>query len=149
MDVKLRPVTQDDWKFILEIRNQEQVRMACYDTSIIDYPIHEKYMKKLDTTPNCKQWIIVFNGNDVGQAKIDELVLGYMLSEEYRGLGIWSDAYELVLQEVRKIGYKKLKGTVKYEQKKQLEIALKLGFAIKGDLYKDGKAVGYDMEKIL
>ena len=31
----------------------------------------------------------------------------------------------------------------------QLEIALKLGFVITGDLYKDGKAAGYDMEKIL
>jgi len=149
LSVKLRPVTQKDWKFILEIRNQEEVRMACYDTSMIDYHKHEKYMKKLDNTLNCKQWIIVFNGIDVGQAKIDDLVLGYMLTKTYRGKGIWSDAYELVLQEVRKIGYKKLKGTVKYEQKKQLEIALKLGFVITGDLYKDGKAVGYDMEKIL
>ena len=95
------------------------------------------------------QWIIVFNDIDVGQAKVDDLVLGYMLTKKYRGKGIWSDAYELVLQEVRKIGYKKLKGTVKYEQKKQLEIALKLGFVITGDLYKDGKAAGYDMEKIL
>ena len=106
-------------------------------------------MKKLDNTVNCKQWIIVFNDIDVGQAKVDDLVLGYMLTKKYRGKGIWSDAYELVLQEVRKIGYKKLKGTVKYEQKKQLEIALKLGFVITGDLYKDGKAVGYDMEKML
>ena len=149
MNVKLRPVTQKDWKFILEIRNQEEVRMACYDTSIIDYHNHEKYMKKLDNTVNCKQWIIVFNGIDVGQAKVDDLILGYMVTKKYRGKGIWSDAYELVLQEVRKIGYKKLKGTVKYEQKKQLEIALKLGFVITGDLYKDGKAVGYDMEKML
>ena len=149
MNVKLRPVTQNDWKFILEIRNQEEVRTACYDTSIIDYHKHEKYMKKLYSTLNCKQWIIVFNGIDVGQAKVDDLVLGYMLTKKYIGKGIWSDAYELVLQEVRKIGYKKLKGTVKYEQKKQLEIALKLGFVITGDLYKAGKAVGYDMEKIL
>ena len=149
MNVKLRPVKKNDWKFILEIRNQEEVRMACYDTSIIDYNDHEKYMKKLDNTLNCKQWIIVFNDIDVGQAKVDDLVLGYMLTKKYRGKGIWSDAYELVLQEVRKIGYKKLKGTVKYEQKKQLEIALKLGFVITGDLYKDGKAAGYDMEKIL
>ena len=74
MNVKLRPVTQNDWKFILEIRNQEEVRMACYDTSIIDYHDHEKYMKKLDNTLNCKQWIIVFNDIDVGQAKVDDLV---------------------------------------------------------------------------
>ena len=43
LDVKLRPVNQDDWNFILEIRNQEEVRNACYDTSIIDSSIHEAF----------------------------------------------------------------------------------------------------------
>jgi len=142
-------VTQKDWKFILDIRNQKEVRIACYDTQIIDFSTHEKYMKKLDTNPNCHQWIIVYNDKDVGQAKVDDLVLGYMLTDEYRGKGIWSNAYPLVLEEVKKIGYKKLKGTVKFDQKKQLEIALKLGFIIIGDLFKDNKPVGYDMEKIL
>jgi len=149
LNVKLRTVTQEDWKFVLEIRNQKEVRMACYDTSIIDYSTHEKYMNKLNSIPNCHQWIIVYNDKDVGQAKVDDLVLGYMLTEEFRGKGIWSNAYPLVLEEVRKMGYKKLKGTVKFDQKKQLEIALKLGFIITGDLLKDNKPVGYDMEKIL
>ena len=42
LDVKLRPVNQDDWNFILEIRNQEEVRNACYDTSIIDSSTPDK-----------------------------------------------------------------------------------------------------------
>ena len=131
LDVKLRPVNQDDWNFILEIRNQEEVRNACYDTSIIDSSTHEAYMHKLDNTPNCHQWIIVYNNKDVGQAKVDDLVLGYMLSTDYRGKGIWSYAYTLVLKEVKKMGYTKLKGTVKFNQKKLLEIALNLGFVKK------------------
>lgn len=149
MDIKLRPVIRKDWGFILEIRNQKDVRMACYDTSIIDYFTHEKYMEKLDNQPNCHQWIIVYDGIDVGQAKVDDLVFGYMLTEKYRGKGIWLNAYPLVLEEAKKNGFKKLKGTVKFDQKKQLEVALKLGFIITGDLFKDGKAVGYDMEKTL
>ena len=123
--------------------------MACYDTSIINYSTHEKYMKKLDNQPNCHQWIIVYDGVDVGQAKVDDLVFGYMLTEKYRGKGIWLNAYPLVLEEAKKNGFKKLKGTVKFDQKKQLAVALKLGFVITGDLFKDGKAVGYDMEKTL
>ena len=149
MTIKLRPVTRKDWKFILEIRNQKDVRMACYDTSIIDFSTHEKYMKKLDTHSNCHQWIIVYDGKDVGQAKIDELVFGYMLSKEYRGKGIWREAYPQVIEESKKNGFKKLKGTVKFDQKKQLEIALNLGFEITGKIIKDGKSVGYDMEKNL
>ena len=106
-------------------------------------------MKKLDTHSNCHQWIIVYDGKDVGQAKIDELVFGYMLSKEYRGKGIWREAYPQVIEESKKNGFKKLKGTVKFDQKKQLEIALNLGFEITGEIIKDGKSVGYDMEKNL
>jgi len=147
MTVKLRSVTQKDWKFILELRNEKQVRMVCYDTSIIDFKTHEKYMKKLNSESDSHQWIIVDGDLDVGQAKIDNLVLGYMLKSDYRGRGIWSKAYPLVLEEAKKLGFKKLKGTVKFEQKKQLEIALKLGFVITGEVFKDNKSVGYDMEK--
>ena len=149
MIIKLRPVTREDWRFILEIRNQKDVRMACYDTSIIDYSTHEKYMKKLDDQPNCHQWIIVYEGIDVGQVKVDDLVFGYMLSPEYRGKGIWASAYPLVLKEVKKMGYTKLKGTVKFNQKKLSEIALSLGFIKTGIKSKDGEPVGYDMEKNL
>lgn len=140
-------MTREDWEFILKIRNQKDVRLACYDTSIINFSTHEKYMRKLDTKPNCHQWIIVYHNKDAGQVKVDELVFGYMLSEEYRGKGIWAKAYPLVLEEVKKLGFKKLKGTVKFDQEKQLEVALKLGFVITGKLLKKGKAVGYDMEK--
>ena len=123
--------------------------MACYDTSIIDFPTHEKYMEKLNSTPICDQWIIVYNDEDVGQAKVDDLVFGYMLKKEFRGKGIWSQAYPWVLEEVKKLGFKKLKGTVKFKQKKQLEIALKLGFVITGKVFRENIPVGYDMEKTL
>ncbi len=47
------------------------------------------------------------------------------------------------------MGYTKLKGTVKFNQKKLLEIALNLGFVKTGIISKDGNPVGYDMEKNL
>lgn len=149
MEVKLRLVTEKDWNFILDIRNQKDVRMACYDTSLIDFSTHEQYMKKLDNVINCHQWIIVFDGKDVGQAKIDDSVLGYMLKEDFRGKGVWSKAYPLVLNEAKKLGFKKLKGTVKFNQEKQLNIAKTLGFTIIGKVIRNNKEVGYDMEKTL
>jgi len=149
MEIKLRPVNQKDWNFILDIRNQEDVRMACYDTSIIDFTTHQKYMQKLNNAPNCHQWIIVCDGKDAGQAKIDDSVLGYMLKDDFRGKGIWSKAYPLVLDEAKKFNFKKLKGTVKFNQEKQLDIAKKLGFEIIGKVFRNNKEVGYDMEKKL
>lgn len=149
MKIKLRSVIQEDWNFILDIRNQKDVRMACYDTSIIDFDTHQKYMQKLNNTSNCHQWIIVCDGADAGQAKIDDSVLGYMLKEDFRGKDVWSKAYLLVLDEAKKLGFKKLKGTVKFNQEKQLHIAQKLGFEIIGKVFRDNKEVGYDMEKKL
>jgi len=140
---------QKDWKFILELRNKKEVRMACYDTSIIKYNTHEKYMKKLNNTLNCYQWIIVCDGEDAGQVKIDDSVFGYMLKANFRGKGVWSKAYPLVLDNAKKLNFKKLKGTVKFNEEKLLDIAEKLGFKIIGKVFRDNKEVGYDMEKIL
>ena len=32
MNVELKPVEKKDWKFILHLRNQEDVRLACHNT---------------------------------------------------------------------------------------------------------------------
>lgn len=149
MIVKLRLVEQKDWKYILEIRNQDEVRLACYDTSIINYKTHEKYMKMLEEDPNSHQWIIVCDGVDVGQGKIDRGVLGYMITKDYRGKGIWSKAFPLVVKEAKKLGFKQLGGTVKYGMKKQLIIAEKLGFKKTEILYKDDQPYEYKMIKNL
>ena len=36
MSVEIKPAEKKDWEFILQLRNQKDVRLACHDTSIID-----------------------------------------------------------------------------------------------------------------
>ena len=149
MIVKLRLVTKNDWNLILKIRNEDDVRFACYDTSIIDYETHAKYMEMLEHDPNSHQWIIVCDDVDIGQAKIDRGVMGYMITKEYTGKGIWSQAFPLVIELAKRLNFKKLNGTVKYGMDKQLTIAKKLGFKTTKIVYKNDKPYEYKMEKSL
>ena len=101
-NVKIRPVEKKDWKFILHLRNLEDIRLAFHDSSIINDETHLKYMQKMEANPNFFQWIITYNKKDVGYIKIDGLVFGSMLLNEYRGEGIGKQAYALVFKEAKK-----------------------------------------------
>ena len=46
--VSIRNVSTNDWKFILTLRNQKNVRISCHDTSKISYSTHIEYMKSLE-----------------------------------------------------------------------------------------------------
>ena len=149
MNISLRTVKQTDWKFILELRNQESVRMACHDTSITEPKTHFEYMKKLKKNPNAYQWIIMENGNDEGYIKIVDLEFGSSLKDEFRGKGIGTKAYDLVFKEAKKLGLKKLKATVKLNRKTPIHFEKKTGWKNLGIIYKNEKPYAYKLEKVL
>ena len=113
MSVGLRPVHREDWQFILDIRNQDEVRLACHDTSVIDVGQHKQYMENLEKDPHAYQWIITYDNNDVGHVKIIGQELGCMIKDGFRGKGIASSSYKLVFEEARKLGLHKINGTYK------------------------------------
>ena len=80
MSVEIKPAEKKDWEFILRLRNQEDVRLACHDTSIIDSKTHLEYMQKMKTNPNFFHWIITYNQKNVGYIKIVNLEFGSMAS---------------------------------------------------------------------
>ena len=149
MTVSLRSVKKSDWRFILEIRNQKDVRIACHDTSIIEYSTHEKYMQKLENDPNCFHWIVKFKDEDVGYVKLVNGEFGYMIKDGYRGKGIGKNTFSLVFEEAKKRGMKLLYGVIKIEQTIPYQIARKAGFIQKKIIEKDGKPYAYYLEKNL
>jgi RimJ/RimL family protein N-acetyltransferase len=149
MEVKLREVTPHDWQFILDIRNDEEVRMACHDTSIIDFETHAKYMENLSRDTNSHQWIVVCDNKDVGHTKIVNGEFGYMLKKEFRGKGIGKKIYELVFEEARKMRLDLVHITIKVDQPVPLRVAQKVGFVQTGLTFKDGKPYAYTLEKNL
>ena len=149
MSVKIKLVEEKDWEFILQLRNQEDVRLACHDTSIIDSKTHLEYMQKMKTNPNFFHWIITYNQKNVGYIKIVNLEFGSMLLNDYRGKGIGKQAYALVFKEAKKLGLTKLTAQVKINRKTSLEFEMKTGWVKKGIIYKNNKPYAFSLEKSL
>lgn len=149
VNVSLRPVHRKDWQFILDVRNQEEVRIACHDTKIIDFEEHRQYMEKLEKDPSAYQWIITCNGKDVGHTKIIGEELGYMITDEHRGRGIGTKFHQLVFEEAKKLGIAKLKDTIKITNQPSLKLALRTGFSQTGVIFKEDRPYAFTLEKIL
>ena len=149
MNVELRPVEKKDWEFILHLRNQEEVRLASHDTSIIDDETHLKYMQEMTADKKKFHWIITYNKKDVGYIKIGDLEFGSMLLNDYRGRGIGKLAYALVFKEAKKLGLTKITAQVKINRETSLEFEMKTGWVKKGIIHKNNKPYAFSLEKSL
>ena len=137
MTVKLRSVSKDDWDFILTIRNDESVRDASYDTSIISKSDHFEYMKKINNDSKCYQWIITNDDENIGYVKLIHGDFGYVIKKEFRGKGFGTLLYKAVFSELKKIGIKRIFGYIKLNQTIPLRLALKVGFIQKSIIKKN------------
>ena len=149
MKIGIRKVSKKDWEFILHLRNQEKVRLASHDTSIIDDETHLKYMQKMTANKKKFHWIITYNKKDVGYIKIGDLEFGSMLLNDYRGRGIGKLAYALVFKEAKKLGLTKITAQVKINRETSLEFEMKTGWVKKGIIYKNNKPYAFSLEKSL
>ena len=149
MNVELRRVEKKDWGFILHLRNQEEVRLASHDTSIIGDETHLKYMQEMTADRKIFHWIITYNKKDVGYIKIGDLEFGSMLLNDYRGRGIGKLAYALVFKEAKKLGLTKLTAQVKMDRETSIEFEMKTGWIKKEIIYKNNKPYAYSLEKPL
>ena len=149
MNVELRRVEKKDWGFILHLRNQEEVRLASHDTSIIGDETHLKYMQEMTADRKIFHWIITYNKKDVGYIKIGDLEFGSMLLNDYRGRGIGKLAYALVFKEAKKLGLTKITAQVKINRETSLEFEMKTGWVKKSIIYKNNKPYAFSLEKSL
>jgi hypothetical protein len=145
MKVTLKPVTKRDWKFILSVRNQKDVRLACHDTRVISYQKHQRYMEKISSDPDCYQWIILCNGKKVGHTKIIHSEFGYMVKDGFRGKGIGTQTYHLVFVECRRLGITWLIDTIKVNQAIPVLVASKVGFSITNLTWKNSQPYSYTL----
>ena len=149
MKIGIRKVSKKDWEFILHLRNQEEVRLASHDTSIIDDETHHKYMQKMTANEKIFHWIITYNKKDVGYIRLGNLEFGSMLLNDYRGRGIGKLAYALVFKEAKKLGLTKITAQVKINRETSLEFEMKTGWVKKGIIYKNNKPYAFSLEKSL
>ena len=149
MSVEIKPAEKKDWEFILQLRNQKDVRLACHDTSIIDNKTHIEYMQKMETNSNFFHWLVTYNQKNVGDIKIVNLEFGSMLLNDYRGKKIGKQAYALVFEEAKKIGLTKLTAQVKINRETSLEFEMKTGWIKKEIIYKNNEPYAFSLERLL
>lgn len=149
MKVNLRPVKKSDWKFILSVRNEDEVRITCHDTSIIPYDVHREYMRRLSIDPDVHQWIVVCDGDSIGHTKIVGNEFGYMIKKGFRGRGLGVIIHNLIFEEAKKHGIRKLNVTIKVDNEPSLNLCRKTGFIDSGHVVNNGKVVAYTLVKSL
>jgi RimJ/RimL family protein N-acetyltransferase len=149
MSVSLRPVERSDWQFILDIRNEPDVRNSSFTNEIIDRETHFEYMKKLDLNKDVYQRIISYYNEPVGYVKVIDNDVSYMIRKEFRGRGLSQIFSTLLYNELKEFGIKKVHGSIKIENEKAINLAKKMGYRIINTIYKDNRPYAYYLEKEL
>jgi RimJ/RimL family protein N-acetyltransferase len=149
LDVKHRIVTPNDWLFILDIRNEEDVRNASFNTEIIDHDRHIEYMHRLESMKDVYQRIITYEDEDVGYIKVIDNEVSYMIKKEFRGKGIMKSSFEILFKDLKRLGNTKVNASIKAENYASLKLAEKMGYKITKITYKNNRPYSYLLEKNL
>jgi RimJ/RimL family protein N-acetyltransferase len=149
LEVKHRLVTSDDWLFILEIRNEEEVRKVSFNSDIIDLASHIKYMKKLEKMSDVYHRIITLNGSGVGYIKVVNNDISYMVKKEFRGKGIMKSSFKIVFDDLKRLGKSKVKAAIMANNYPSLKLVEKAGFVMCETIYKNNEPYSFVLEKIL
>ena len=128
MNVELRKVCKKDWDFILKLRNDKEHQTNYYNSHTISKKEHYDYLNKQKNNPNFSNWIICNDNNDVGYVRILDNDISIFIDKKYHNKGIGTLALNLVEQEARKLGIKKLVGKVMLQNEKSKKIFLKNGY---------------------
>ena len=134
MDVKLRKVIENDWGFILKLRNSSYEFFYKQEKPISPKE-HYEYMEKQIKNLNFHQWLIVFKRIDVGYVRILDSDVSIMIHKEYQNKGIASKALKLLEDEAKKLKINKLVAKFTPENHSSEKIFFKNGYTLKMYLY--------------
>ena len=131
MQINLRKVTQKDWDFILNLRNQFYVNSFYEQKKPIQKEEHYEYMKKQNSNPNFHQWIATDGNKDFGYIRILDEDINIMVEKKFQGKGIGTIMLNLVENEALRLGIKKLKARVLVGNENSKKIFIKNNYKLK------------------
>ena len=131
MTVSLRKVQEKDWDYILELRNKDKFRLNFYEQHTISKQEHYDYLQKQQKNPNFFNWIICFDNEIVGYVRILDNDVSIILDDQYHGQGIGTSAINLLENEAKLLGIKKLVGKMMIDNKKSEKIFKNNDFELK------------------
>lgn len=126
-DIKFREVCDDDWNFLVKIRNESNDLHG--DTSIFTKDEYKIYIEnQLNQNKNNRHWIIMYENQMMGHAKIINQVIGYIFAYEFQGKGLLKFVFKKFEIEAKKLGYFSMLGRVKITHPVSLWQCLKHGW---------------------
>lgn len=124
---KLKKANDDDWDFILKLRN-ENYNFFYHQTGPISKEKHYEYLKKQNTNPAFFHWIILYKDEKVGYVRILHSDVSIMVLDEYKNKGIGTHVLELLDKKVIELRVKKLIGLIYVDNKSSQKIFEKNGY---------------------
>lgn len=130
----LRLAAETDGDILFDWANDPLVRKNSFSSKMISYDEHKKWFKKLLENKNCRQYIYMYEGREIGQARItmngEEAEIGYSICAKMRGQGHGSRLLQLVCRQVQQEFPKvqKITGRVKTENLASQKAFKKAGF---------------------
>jgi len=131
MKIMLREVTEKDWDYILNLRNQFYAGSFYKQRKPLESNEHYEYMKKQKSNPNFHQWITTIGKNDAGYIRILDQDINIMVEKRFQTKGIGTIMLKLVEQNALKIGIKKLKAIVLADNESAKKLFVKNNYKLK------------------
>ena len=107
MDITLNDVTKNDWDYILDLRNADFSGFP-QQTKPLTKDEHYAYLSSQETNPNFHHWLVTFQSQNIGYVRIKDDDVGIMIQKEFQNKGFATLALQLVEEQARKLGMKKL-----------------------------------------
>ena len=131
MNIELREVTEKDWDFILNLRNNFYANSFYEQKKPINKDEHYKYMNEKIINPNFHQWIAIDGKIDVGYIRILDQDINIMVEKKFQTKGIGTTMLSLVEKKALKLGIKKLKAKILDGNESSKKIFLKNNYKLK------------------
>lgn len=142
-DIELLDIQESDLEMIRSWRNSEEVSRYMYTDNIITEEEQLKWFKKIQADPTCRYWIIVYEGEKVGIASVNEIDVSrsncswtfYLKAQAVRGAGIGSKVeYHILSYVFDTLKLNKLRGEVFEFNDKVIKLHERFGFRREGFL---------------
>lgn len=135
MRAYLRRATEEDMDLLYQWANDPVVRAHSFSVSEINYEEHQKWFCELLEDPLRRQYIYVYDGDDIGQIRLtivgDKAEIGYSIRKDKRCMGHGKRILKLLAEQVKMDNpeVKRLIAKVKPQNIASQKVFLGMGFA--------------------
>lgn len=129
--INLREVKWEDWKLLLDWRNDYYTRIQSHNTDVVNEEKHKAWLSKVLNDPNKKVFVGILGDESIGTVRYEfkdgEYELSWTIAPEARGRGLGK---KLVKKMVDTLKNNYIKAEVKKGNKPSVKIAEYAGLSL-------------------